>query len=131
MQAAVLRVKLERLDDWNARRRSIATRYSAEIANPRVTCPPRRTTDDYVAHLYVVRSAMREQLRAHLSARRVPSDIHYPLPDYAQPAIAHLFPDASNPIAEAACREVVTLPCFPEMTDDEVAMVIAAVNDWV
>jgi len=131
IQAAVLRVKLERLDGWNARRRSIAARYSAEIANPRVTCPPRRTTDDYVAHLYVVRSAMREQLRAHLSARRVPTDIHYPVPDYAQAAIAHLFPDVSNPIAEAACSEVVTLPCFPEMTDDEVSMVIAAVNDWV
>ena len=131
MQAAVLRVKLARLDGWNARRRSIAARYSAEIANPGVTCPAERTTDDYVAHLYVVRSARREELRAHLAARRVPSDIHYPVPDYRQPAIAHLFRDVSNPAAEAACREVLTLPCFPEMTEDEVSMVIAAVNDWV
>jgi len=131
MQAAVLRTKLTRLDDWNARRRSIAARYSTEIANPRVTCPAARTTDDYVAHLYVVRSAMRDGLRAHLAARHVPSDIHYPFPDYKQPAVADLFRDVVNRHAEAACREVLTLPCFPEMTDDEVSMVVAAVNEWV
>ena len=130
MQAAVLRLKLARLDGWNARRRSIAARYSAEIVNAQVTCPPVRVTDDYVAHLYVIRSARRDALKAHLATRGVPSDIHYPVVDYQQPAIAHLCRRASSPLAEAACREVLTLPCFPEMTDDETSMVVNAVNDW-
>ena len=131
LQAAVLRAKLPRLDAWNERRRAIAARYSTEIANPNVRCPPPRTSNDYVAHLYVIRSAMRARLRAHLAARHVPSDIHYPVPDYAQPAIAHRIGGIPCPVTDAACREVVTLPCFPEMTDDEVSTVIGAVNMWI
>jgi dTDP-4-amino-4,6-dideoxygalactose transaminase len=130
LQAAVLRVKLPHLDAWNERRRAIAARYSAQIDNRRIRCPPRSTGSEYVAHLYVVRSAMRAQLAAHLAARKVPCDIHYPVPDYAQPALARCGNVESLAVTDAACREVLTLPCFPEMTDDEVSAVVDAVNTW-
>jgi dTDP-3-amino-2,3,6-trideoxy-4-keto-D-glucose/dTDP-3-amino-3,4,6-trideoxy-alpha-D-glucose/dTDP-2,6-dideoxy-D-kanosamine transaminase len=129
MQAAVLRVKLPRLDGWNRARRSIAARFSAEINNPKVACP-RVPDENYVAHLYVIQAEDRDGLKAHLSARGVASDIHYPVPDFRQPAIAKFFPDVVNPVAEASCRKVLTLPCFPEMTDAEVSFVISAVNAW-
>ena len=129
IQAAVLRVKLPRLDGWNGRRREIATRYSTEIENPRVRCP-RDLGENYVAHLYVIRAADRDRLREHLAVKGVPTDIHYPVPDHRQMAIADVFAGIANPVAEAACNEVVTLPCFPEMTEDEVSFVIAAVNSW-
>jgi dTDP-4-amino-4,6-dideoxygalactose transaminase len=129
MQAAVLRAKLPRLDKWNQRRRSIASRYSMEIQQPKLRCP-RVEGDNYVAHLYVVRTTDRHGLRSHLSSCGVPSDIHYPVPDYRQPSIADRFGQVSLPVTEAACQEVLTLPCFPEMTDDEVSAVIASVNSW-
>jgi len=130
LQAAVLRVKLPHLDAWNERRRAIAARYSREIDNPGVRCPALCTGSEYVAHLYVVRSAMRARLQAHLAARQVPCEIHYPVSDDAQPAVAQRGRGAPLPVTDAACREVLTLPCFPEMTHDEVSAVVAAVNTW-
>jgi dTDP-4-amino-4,6-dideoxygalactose transaminase len=128
MQAAVLRAKLPMLDGWNERRRDIARRFSGGIRQPKLRCP-RHFGEDCVAHLYVVRTAERQSLQAHLRARGIASDIHYPLPDYRQPAFA-AGPGSVNPVAERACDEVLTLPCFPEMTDDEVAAVVDAVNAW-
>ena len=129
LQAAVLRAKLPRLDGWNHSRRRIATRYSTEIKHPRVVCPHVHG-ENHVAHLYVVRANGRDDLRAHLSARGVPSDVHYPIPDNRQPSIAYRFPGVANPVAEASCGSVLTLPCFPELTDDEMDSVISAVNAW-
>lgn len=129
VQAAVLRAKLPRLDVWNQRRRQIATRYSREIANPAVRCPA-VSGENYVAHLYVVRTVDRAGLKEHLRRRGVPFDVHYPIPDYRQPSIMDFFAGVSLAETEAACRQVLTLPCFPEMSDEEVSDVIAAVNDW-
>lgn len=129
VQAAVLRVKLPKLDGWNARRREITRQLSRGIRHPKVRCP-QHFGDDYVGHLYVVRTAARPSLQAHLRVRGIASDVHYPLLDYQQPALAAGTPGPCNPVAETACREVLTLPCFPEMTDDEVAAVVDAVNGW-
>lgn len=129
MQAAILGVKLPLLDQWNARRRDIATRYSQGIRNPKVATPKIHGAE-YVAHLYVIRTAEREQLKQHLAAVGIPSDVHYPIPDYAQPAYRQIFPDVHLPVTEQACAEVLTLPCFPEMTDSEVDAIIASVNAW-
>jgi dTDP-4-amino-4,6-dideoxygalactose transaminase len=129
MQAAVLRAKLPHLDGWNRRRREIAGRYSQEIRHSGVRCPT-PAGEDHVAHLYVVRTADRNGFRTHLAQRGVPSDIHYPVPDYRQPSIAGHFTEVSLARTEAACDQVVTLPCFPEMSDDEVAAVVSAVNAW-
>lgn len=129
MQAAILRVKLPLLDQWNARRRAIAARYSKGISHSRAATPQVHGAE-YVAHLYVIRSAERDRLKQHLAEAGIPSDVHYPIPDYAQAAYRHLFPDARLSVTEQACAEVLTLPCFPEMTDDEVDMVINCVNTW-
>ena len=127
LQAALLRVKLPHLDRWNARRRDIARTYSAvHSAGLR---HPRTDGDDYVAHLYVVRSAHRDALRAHLDRAGIASDIHYPLLDSDQPAFATAHPPAL-PVSAAACREVLTLPCFPAMDDAAVARVVAALQSW-
>jgi len=129
MQAAILRVKLPLLDRWNARRRDIATRYSKGITNPKVSAPDFRGTE-YVAHLYVLRAAERDRLRQHLTQAGIPTDVHYPVADYAQSAYRHLFAGVQLPVTERACAEVLTLPCFPEMNDAEVDAIIAQVNAW-
>ena len=128
IQAAVLRVKLRHLDGWNARRRSIAVRYSNEISNPRVACPQGFGTD-HVAHLFVVRAEDRESLRRHLDLQGVGTDIHYPVPDHLQ-AVSRGTCCRALPVTEALAKDIATLPCFPEMTDEEVAFVVQAVNRW-
>ena len=129
MQAAILRFKLPLLDQWNARRRYIANRYSKSICNPRVFAQKIQDLD-YVAHLYVVRSPERSLLRQHLTDAGIPTDIHYPIPDYAQPAFRQNFDNICLTVTEQACKEVLTLPCFPEITDVEVDNIIAIVNSW-
>lgn len=129
IQAALLRVKLPLLDGWNARRRDIATRYSAGISNPKVAAQ-KIHGGEYVAHLYVIRCTEREQLRQHLAAIGIPSDVHYPLPDYLQAAYRHLFPGIHLQNTECACAEVLTLPCFPELSDAETDAIIARINSW-
>lgn len=129
MQAAILRVKLPLLDGWNTRRRAIATRYTQGIHHPGVVTPP-LCGADYVAHLYVVRSTDREGLKQHLSETGIPSDVHYPIPDYVQAAYREHFTSMPLEATERACAEVLTLPCFPEMSDAEIDVVIARVNAW-
>jgi dTDP-4-amino-4,6-dideoxygalactose transaminase len=130
MQAAVLSVLLPHLDGWNTRRREIACAYSAGIRNTRVHCPRLSDTssESYVAHLYVVRADNREQLKSHLSTEGIPFDVHYPIPDHCQQSLqGHLTPVAL-PATERLCSEVITLPCFPEMTEFEVGLVIDCMN---
>ena len=127
LQARVLSIKLPLLDAWNRRRRDIANRYSQSIRNPRIAVPP-VAGEDYVAHLYVVHSESRDALRAHLDAAAIASDVHYPLPDHHQPCFAGRYAAQSLPMTERQARTALTLPCFPELTDDEADRVIAACN---
>lgn len=129
MQAAVLRVMLPMLDRWNERRREIATRYSRRIVHPAVIAPAIHT-QEYVAHLYVIRTTRRDSLKQHLAEAGIPSDIHYPVPDYAQASCRHLFAGTELLTTSLACAEVLTLPCFPEMSDGEIDMVIDRINSW-
>ncbi len=129
IQAAVLIVKLPFLDIWNHRRRTIATRYSHGINHPKIITEAIHGKE-YVAHLYVIKTNERDNLRQHLTKKNIPSDIHYPIPDYRQPCCSHLFPKVNKPVTEQHCGEVLTLPCFPEMTDAEVDFIIYGVNSW-
>jgi dTDP-4-amino-4,6-dideoxygalactose transaminase len=125
IQAAVLRAKLPRLDGWNARRREIVATY--RDAAPGGLAFPDPSGLDYVAHLCVVRASRRDTLRAHMEARGIRTDIHYPVPDHRQRAMRdHVAGQIALPQTEAASREVLTLPCFPELTGDEIARVCAA-----
>lgn len=129
MQAAFLRILLPHLDGWNARRRDIANRYSREIRHDRIRVPPPGGAE-YVAHLYVTQTDNRTGLQAHLAEAGVSSDVHYPMPDYRQPLFGSLHSNTILPVTDKACETVVTLPCFPELTDTEVTQVIEACNRW-
>ena len=129
MQAAVLSAKLPLLDAANAQRRVIASRYTAAFARLPVQAPS-VGGEDHVAHLYVLRSARRDALRAHLAERGIASDIHYPVPDHRQPVQAAAYAHVRLPVTEAACGEVLTLPCFPGMISEQVDRVIDAVASF-
>jgi len=129
LQAAVLRAKLPHLDGWNRRRREVAARYAQTIRHPAITLPPVAGDGGDVAHLYVVRTKERESLRAHLKAAGVATDIHYPVPDHRQPG-AGIAPPQGLARTERSCAEVVSLPCYPELTTAEIDAVAAACNRW-
>jgi dTDP-4-amino-4,6-dideoxygalactose transaminase len=120
MQAAILRVKLPYLDGWNERRRQIAARYGEAVSGTSATLV-HTPAGDYVAHLCVLRHPERDRLLRVLEEHGVGAAIHYPLLDTQQPSMANA---AWRAVvlrhSEAAQREIVTLPCFAEMTDGEV-----------
>lgn len=127
LQAAMLSEMLPELDRWNERRREIANRYSTSIRSPVIAVPP-VSGAEYVAHLYVVTSTRRDELRVHLESNGVQTDVHYPIPDYKQPALAGIELTHALPVTENLAATIVTLPCFPELTDEEVDVVIDACN---
>ena len=129
IQAAVLREMLPHLDAANARRLRIARAYTG-VAHGALLHPDVSGTD-YVAHLYVVRTTARESLRKHLASCGIATDVHYPVLDPDQPALAGVTTRAALPIATAACAHILSLPCFPELTDDEVERVRRALAEWV
>lgn len=129
IQARMLSLMLPLLDGWNDRRREIANRYSNEIRNPRIRVPM-VAGREYVAHLYVVRTDSRETLRNHLNTQGINTEIHYPRGDHQQPCHAGRYDGISLPVTEFDCKSVLTLPCFPELTDEEVARVITACNSF-
>jgi dTDP-4-amino-4,6-dideoxygalactose transaminase len=126
MQAAVLRVKLPHLDRQNAERRAIAKRYSDAFARLPLSLPV-SLSDDYVAHLYVVRTPQREALRAFLLERGVATDVHYPIADIRQPVFGSRFNGQDLEVTEAACATALSLPCFPGMPEADVAHVVQSV----
>jgi dTDP-4-amino-4,6-dideoxygalactose transaminase len=128
IQAAVLELKLEYLDEENARRRSIASALAAGIRNDAIVVPRRGGGGDDVVHLFVVRCAARDALRAHLAAEGIRTGIHYPIPDHRQPAFAARYPGLALPATEALAAEVLTLPAHPALGDAEVERVIDACN---
>ena len=129
LQAAILTSFLPELDSHNSRRRSIAERYSKRIRHPHVILP-KSMGQEYVGHLYVIRSSMRDSLRAHLKSLDIASDVHYPIPDHQQPVFGQRFSHVRLPNTEQLAAEILTLPCYPEMTEAQVEEVIVGVNSW-
>jgi dTDP-3-amino-3,4,6-trideoxy-alpha-D-glucose transaminase len=130
MQAAALRVSLPRLTARNARRAQIAARYDAAFAaaaSSLRTPPPARAGETPAHHLYVVRVGDRDAFRKSLAAAGVGTDVHYPRAIHEQPAFA-LLPRGPLPQTERAAREVVSLPLYPQLSDDEAGRVIGAVT---
>ena len=130
LQAAVLRVKLAHLEEWNAARRERAAAYDAALAGtPGLTLPREREGARSAWHLYTLRSRDREALRADLARLGVATAVHYPKPIHLQAALASLGGRPGDlPVSEASCREVLSLPLYPEMTLESVARVGAAVG---
>lgn len=130
IQAAILGVKLRFLSAGNARRQAIANRYDAGLRGLPLALPVRRPQATHVFHQYVIRLAARDPIREALRAAGIGSGVHYPVPVHRQPAYAGRL--ACGPsglgITERAAPQILSLPIFPELSDDAVDRVIAAIH---
>jgi dTDP-4-amino-4,6-dideoxygalactose transaminase len=130
LQAAVLQVKLERLEAGNAAREWLARRYDEALAGVGDLVVPARVDGRTSAwHLYVVRSGRRDELLAHCRAAGVEAGVHYPVPLHLQPAWRHLgYARGDLPASEAWAAECLSLPLYPELSEEQQDRVIAAVR---
>jgi dTDP-3-amino-3,4,6-trideoxy-alpha-D-glucose transaminase len=131
IHAAVLRIKLRRLDGWNDQRRQAASALRLALEGTALELPfPPAPDGDHVYHLFVVRCDDREGLREHLASRGVASAIHYPVPVHRTEAYAELgLGEGHLPVVEAMAQRVCSLPLFPAMTQTEVRAVADAVHE--
>ena len=153
IQAAVLRVKLKHIDVWNLRRRSHADAYTqllqkaglvAQNASPKpTTANPNKNSSFpvqilktlsqafHIFHQYVIRAERRDELRAFLKSRGIGTEVYYPLPLHLQPVFAYLgYKEGDLPESELAAKEVLALPMFPELTQEEIEAVVGAIADF-
>ncbi|MBD5355454.1 MAG: DegT/DnrJ/EryC1/StrS family aminotransferase [Bacteroides sp.] len=129
IQAAVLRIKLPRLDADNLQRTRIAKRYLSEITNPAITMLPEAPEGENVYHIFTVFTPHREELQKYLADNGVQTLIHYPIPPHKQECYKNknVF---SFPVTEKIHREELSLPISPVMTEEEVSEVIRLLNEW-
>ncbi len=134
LQAAILRVKLPYVEGWTLNRQAAARRYDTLIAehglNRHVQCPKVMPGQCHVFHQYVVRVAdgRRAVLQQYLKAERIGCEVYYPVPLHLQDCLAYLGYRAGDfPVSETACSEVLALPMFPEITEEQQARVIRSV----
>ena len=130
IQAAVLNDKLPLLDAANQARQALAARYNAAFQGLPLTLPC-SVGEDFVAHLYVVRTPVRDALRAHLTAAGIATDVHYPVPDSQQAACPAGSAIQPLPVTEQACQTVLSLPCYPGMPGSDAERVIAGVRSFM
>ena len=155
IQAAVLRVKLKHIDDWNERRRSHAATYTLLVQKAGLVAADSSAKETaglanassssrfpiqiletsphafHIFHQYVIRAERRDELRAFLKSRGIGSEVYYPIPLHLQPVFAYLgYKKGDFPEAERAAREVLALPMFPELTREEIEAVVGAMADF-
>jgi len=145
LQAAVLHIKLQHIDRWNQQRREIAAKYDALLRNAGLVKTGALTVDAHapigllqtrpeafhIYHQYVVRAFRRDELRAFLTERGIGTEIYYPVPLHLQQSFAELgYNPGDLPVSEAAARDALALPIFPELRDDELQRVVAAITEF-
>jgi len=133
IQAAVLGVKLKHLDGWNELRRAHAARYAQLLGDAtqqeRLALPSEMPYARHVYHLYVVQTERRDEMQKNLSAAGVQTGIHYPIPVHLQPAYTSLgYKPGDFPEAERQAARVLSLPMYPELTDEQIEHVVAVVS---
>jgi dTDP-4-amino-4,6-dideoxygalactose transaminase len=129
IQAAVLRVKLRHLDQWNERRRGHAWRYHELLSKVSIGLPELLMDGSHVYHQYVVRSKNRDELRARLADHGIATGIHYPVPVHLQLAAqAFGYVRGDLPQTEEVVEEIVSLPMYPELTDAQILAVCNAIT---
>ncbi|MDQ1293150.1 MAG: hypothetical protein QG608_1031 [Actinomycetota bacterium] len=128
LQAVVLRAKLRRLAEWNARRREAADRYTALLAgSAAVRTPVTLPGNEHVWHLYVVRVPERDRVLEHLHGEGIFAGIHYPVPVHRQPAFSWLgYGPGDFPVAQAAAGQILSLPIYPQITAAQQERVVQA-----
>jgi dTDP-3-amino-3,4,6-trideoxy-alpha-D-glucose transaminase len=131
LQAAILRVKLTHLDAWNSRRRELATSYRTVLGGSGVGLPPVPAECEPVYHHFVIRHEQRDALRLFLASGGIETMVHYSVPVHLQKAYVDLgYRTGDLPEAERASREVLSLPLYPEMTDEMVERISLAILDF-
>jgi len=132
LQAAILRVKLQYLRTENARRLQIARIYGASLSGTTLVLPQLHAKVDPVFHLYVVRSTHRDGLKAFLKENSVGTSIHYPVPVHLQPAYhgRAMIGRGGLEHTEQVCREILSLPMYPQMTDEQVQRIGHLIARW-
>ncbi len=131
IQAAVLRVKLKHVETWNQRRRAIAAAYTAGLAGTFAQAPVEKPGCQHVYHQYTLRSPARDQLQKHLQAAGVGAVIYYPVCLHLQKAFEHHGVGlGSLPVSEKAQAEVLSLPMFPELKDEQVEQILVALKSF-
>lgn len=129
LQAAFLRVKLKKLDQWTSERQAICNRYLKEITNPKVVLPKISKDNQHVWHLFVVRVKDRDDFQLYLQDNNIETVIHYPLPLHKQKAYEELN-ELTLPIAEQYSKEVLSLPVFIGMSQEQISYVIEIINKY-
>jgi dTDP-4-amino-4,6-dideoxygalactose transaminase len=142
-QGAILSVKLKYIEEWNEARRTLAERYHALFRaaglaesglypSNGIVLPQEVRSAKHVWHQYVIRTTRRDDLRAFLAERKIGSEIYYPVPLHLQDALRPLgYKLGDFPEAERAAREVLALPIFPELREDEQQTVVAAISEFL
>ena len=142
IQAAILRVKLPHLGKWNQQRRDRAATYDrlfaetgliSSTASEKTKAQPLENSKqgDHIFHQYVIRAQRRDELRAFLAQKNIVSEVYYPVPLHLQPCFAYLgYREGDLPVAERAASDVLALPMFPELTEDEQKYVVANIADF-
>ncbi len=134
IQAAILRIKLRHLDEWNARRQAIAARYNQLLAGTDIVTPEIPGGGRHVFYCYAIRvpGGRRDALRAHLTERGIGTQIHYPVPIHMQEAAQFLgYRKGDLPVTEKVAGEVLSLPMYPELTDAQIDRVATTATEFM
>jgi dTDP-4-amino-4,6-dideoxygalactose transaminase len=132
IQAVVLRAKLPHLADWNNQRRAHAERYNQLLQGLPLKTPVELAGNCHIYHLYVIQTAYRDELQAYLKERGIFSGIHYPVPIHLQRAVEFLGnKPGSLPVTEHTTSEILSLPMFAELTDEQIDYVVACIKEFI
>jgi dTDP-4-amino-4,6-dideoxygalactose transaminase len=132
VQAAILRIKLRHLDSDNDKRKQLAAQYSILLAGHELQLPATRQSAEQVFHLYVVRTGKRQELMAHLKTHDIQAGIHYPVPVHLQPAYkGRIRSVASMNVTERLAEEVLSLPMYPELKNQQVSEVAQSLKQFI
>ncbi len=131
LQAAILLAKLPFVERWNKKRAEIAARYDQEFKDLDLTIPTVEEGNVHIYHQYTLQSARRDRLIAHLQTKNIATAVHYPFPLTQQPAYTGFVEDPDTfPVANRLSQQVLSLPIFPQMSDDQVVRVIEGVRSY-
>jgi dTDP-4-amino-4,6-dideoxygalactose transaminase len=132
VQAAILRVKLKHLDEDNSKRMRLAEIYNEELSlsTANLILPKQRENSTHVYHLYVIRSAKRDELLSFLKEKGIHALIHYPVPVHLQPAYKSLQGCDKLPETEQIAKEIISLPIYPELSEYDLQTVVKVVNEF-
>jgi len=129
LQAAILRVKLSHVDEWNQRRRQLAQEYKVRLESMEIQIPSEATNIKHAYHLYVIRYKNRDRIRQVLKEANVSSDVYYPQPPYlATPCRKLGYQLGAFPISDLASKETLAIPLYPEMNNAQIDYIVANIQ---